>query len=371
MNILLTLRKWHEKSDFDNPIGLLDLGAFLRKQGHDVDLYYIDDIPQGNRYDLVGVSVFTDDFGKKAVWNDLYGLKERFGNSKIVVGGRYTHYLNRSEIKELEKDGFEIWVGDGELYFSKQDEIDYPVYPSWQRKDLETLNTNGNAVMSSRGCPYDCSFCHNIQKKVSFFHPMRTVDNIQLLFERKVDHVFIIDDIFTIRKKHMLDVLHGCNRRGVEIKGKNKFFTHINLINEDIASVMQRFDPFEVQVGIESGDSEMLKRMNKPFSPEKALGRIEVLSRFVPINGLFLIGFPGESIQSLENTLRFVKKAKKYLRKKWVSLYQPVPKTKGYELAVQNGSIIGKRQDNTEVTYIDRNLSRETLLEFRDTIMNA
>ena len=86
---------------------------------------------------------------------------------------------------------------------------------------------------------------------------------------------------------------------------------------------------------------------------------------------LFLIGFPGETEDSLNNTLNFIKKTKNILLSNWVSYYQPVPNTVGYNLAKKNGKFLSEGKSNIEITYIDNNLSKEILIKYKNLIYDV
>ena len=166
--------------------------------------------------------------------------------------------------------------------------------------------------MTSRGCPFHCRFCHNTEKKVSFFNVKRTVSNIELLLKLNVGAILLLDDIFTIKSSHMEQIYNELENRGLNIKEKCEFFTHVNFVTETTVKWMKKYSPIQVQIGIESGDDEMLRQMAKGFDSEKALNSIKMLYKNrINIFALFLIGFPGESLNSLNNTFRFIKKIKK------------------------------------------------------------
>lgn len=351
----------------DNPIALLDLAQYIRSIGNKVDCYYIEDI-QKKDYDLIGLSILTrDDYSI----NDALYLKKKFKDKKIVLGGKGVSSLNDYEIELLKKKGIIVWDGSGEKFFSEKKDIDFKNYPSWNNKDFQTLKVHNNAIMSSRGCPFNCNFCHNTEKRISFFNPKRAVDNIELLFKLGKEYVFFVDDVFTINTEHMINIYNECKIRGINIEGNNKFFTHINLINDKTSEAMSRFKPKIVQVGLESGDNRMLKRMGKTFTVETAYEKVKSLSKYVPLKGLFLIGFTGETKESLDNTLKFAEKLKPFLKSVWVSLYQPVPNTVGYELAKKEGKIINlDNNNNREISYIDYNLNENILKKYRDEIFN-
>ena len=368
MRILLTSGKWAVHPDGWNPIGMLDLAVYWRGMGFEVDCHYLDGIPQ-REYDIVGLSVFSgSDLNK--IDNALM-LKKRFPKAKIIVGGRWTQYIEMQDRAVLDSHGIEVWVGNGEDYFGNGVTVDFASYPSWSAWDFATLQDKGTYIMSSRGCPYSCNFCHNIERSLSFFSPSRTADNIELLFSLGIPEVFFVDDIFTLKTRHMIGVLEECQKRGIPLEGRNRFFTHINCVNEESVKVMERFNPLEVQVGLESGDSGMLRLMGKTFTPQKAYDKLKLLSRHVPVNGLFLIGYPGETVESLTTTLAFVREVRSFLSQKWVSYYQPVPSTVGHTMTHSHGTTFSNVQDNSRPNYIDNNLTPDDLIHFHREISNA
>ncbi len=368
MNILLTQRRSKNRDPGNNPIALLDLSAYLRNLGHNLNSYFLDELPNNRKYDAVGLSILS--YGKNSAKDALY-LRGKFKDTKIVVGGKGARCFDPIESQILKENNVEIWTGSGEEYFSGREEIDYNNYPSWDAADLKTLHVENEGLMSSRGCPYNCNFCYNTEKKISFFPAPRAIDNLELLFKLGRDYVFFVDDIFTIKIEHMLDIYEECKKRNILIEGRNQFFTHINYINEESAKAMALFKPIAVEVGLESGDDNMLKIMDKPFTTEIAFEKLRILSRYVPVVGLFLIGFPTESIESLNNTIRFVSRIRGFLKNIWVSFYCPVPKTLGYELARKNGIIINIDCDNTKINYIDQRLKEKYLFQYRNLIYNT
>ncbi len=366
--LLLVTRKWKTATLDTNPIGVYDLAAYARNYNFLVDVHYIDELPVTNRYDLIGLSVFEGN--NETIFKDVQILRLVYGNTKIVIGGRWTKEIDDKAKEWFSINNVEVWFGEGEEYFGGDKKIDFNAYPGWYKKDLISTNSKGRNIMSSRGCPFHCYFCHNPENKINYFNTEYTVNNIQLLLEQGTNEIFFADDIFTLKKEHMLNIYNELKRKYLNIEDRNLFFTHVNLINEEIAEVMKKFKPTEVQVGLESGDNSMLKMMGKNFTVTKALEKIKLLSNYVKVNGLFLIGFPGETIASLENTFQFVKELKPFLFKKWVSLYQPIKNTDGYVRALKEGTFHNELKNNATVSYIPAGLSENDLLKYRDLILN-
>jgi radical SAM superfamily enzyme YgiQ (UPF0313 family) len=351
MNILLTTRLVEVEAR--NPIALLDLAPYMRQCGHTVDVAYMDAVPDKS-YDLVGLSVLQS-AGCDPV-QDALCLRE-YG--PVVVGGKWTRTMDELQKDILHRSGVTVWTEAGELLFDRT--VNYETYPAWDDQDICALRRVYNEVMSNRGCPYRCNFCHNTEQKVSFFSPQRTAQNVQLLFHHGVRDVFFVNDIFTLKAAHMEQVYTALCQRGVSIAGRSTFFTHVRHVTDEVVSMMQLYAPSFVQIGIESGDDGMLQAMGKKFSVEEAFhALVRLYEARVRVVALFLIGYPAETRESLENTLQFVRKVKPYLHSIFVSYYQPVPGTVGYAVAAaRRPSCVAKR--NTEITYVDPNISAELL----------
>lgn len=370
MKILLTTRREHNEQR--NPIAILDLAAYSRHFGHLVDCYYLDQIKgdktRNRAYDVVGLSVLQTKKQNIPISDALY-LKKRF-HTEVVVGGKWTQTIAEEQKSYLLKNDIKVYTGAGERFFINCD-IDYGEYPSWARVDFETLNDVRPDIMSTRGCPYHCHFCHNTERTLSFFSAHRTADNIELLFNLGLKRITFLDDIFTLKPSHMEHLYIELRKRDITIENRNEFFTHINHINRETIKWMKKYKPFRINIGIESGDDTMLNRMGKGFDAETALNKLKMLHDEVqvPIGASFIIGFPGETEESLKNTLDFAKALRPFASS-WVSYFQPVRGTKGYEMAIERNGRTKLGGRNTSINYVDPNVTKKLLFKYNYKIMD-
>ncbi len=136
------------------------------------------------------------------------------------------------------------------------------------------------------------------------------------------------------------------------------------VINGDIVNT--RFPQLKERLG----DDGMLSAMGKTFTAQRAGEKIQQLhAAGVKVAALFLIGFPGETRQSLQNTLDLLNASRQYLSGWWVSYYQPVPYTRGWELAKERVPNYKKGDWNTEISYLDPNLTEQDLTTARQAMM--
>jgi radical SAM superfamily enzyme YgiQ (UPF0313 family) len=186
-----------------------------------------------------------------------------------------------------------------------------------------------------------------------------------------MQRVFFCDDIFTLKASHLEALYEEMKRRNLSFEGRTEFFTHINHLHGDILEWIKRFKPYQVNVGVESGDDRMLRAMGKGFDSQTAYERLKLLWEYtgVRVGTSFLIGFPGETEESLQNTLRFMERIRAFAGR-WVSYYQPVPGTKGYQMARERKGEIKPGRRNMSITYVDPNLSWRTLYEYNYRMMD-
>lgn len=370
-NILLTTDSYFglPNTENRNPIAILDLAAYYRKQGIDVDCYYIDEALNESfdkNYDLVGYSILFS-LNDNETLKKICSLKTKF-NCQIIVGGRWTKNLSNDKIKTLESQDINIYNGYGEHLFINE-RINYNKYPAWNPVDFETLNFTGEEVMSTRGCVYNCSFCDKYFNGISYFSICRTASNVKTLWNKGKRKIFFMDDIFLINTERVIGLFDKLKSDGIDLRSKNKLFLHINYINNNVIDTLKRILPFEVQIGIESGSDNILKNMNKTFTAQTALKRIKELGeQNIPVKALFMLGFPGETKKTVGETLDFVDKIKPYVKSFWVSYFQPIKNSR--ITSEINNQAIYKSGLNSELNYLPAGLDPRVLIDARQKILN-
>jgi hypothetical protein len=363
-----------EKHDHGLPIALLDMAPYLRNFGYDVHCTTMNQATKvEGHFDYVGYSSLGAPMGLAI--EKCRVLVRQFPRSQVVLGGKISHCFDDAGMKRLNHEGAELCTGWGEHFFTNHQEVAFENYPSWHRVDFETLGVDRKTrwcnVMTSRGCPYQCNFCHNTERKVHYFNEDRVADNIELLFDMGRKYINIVDDIFTLDAGRMRRIYNTLKQRGIHIENRVRFISHINHINHESVKTMKLYQPLQVAIGVESGDDKMLELMGKSTNYKRIVERLSMLAGEVKLQALLLIGFPGETEESLQKTLALAKLVKKLGAINTVSLYQPIPKTVGYEMALDHGEILSSSIDNKKLSYLDRNLTAEMLLDYRQRILAA
>ncbi len=168
-------------------------------------------------------------------------------------------------------------------------------------------------IYAGRGCPFLCSFC---QRVLGNRIRLRSVDNvvaeIDALEERTgMRSSWFQDEVFGVRRKWTHELLDRLIERN-EQRGRVwhwKANSHVNLDDLDLYRKMRRAGCRVLDFGIESGCPEILKRINKRITLDKALCAIRSARQAgIRTNAFFIIGHPGESRRSALQTVRFARR---------------------------------------------------------------
>lgn len=155
----------------ENPIAILDMAPYIRNFGIKVDVCRYPNLPKRKDYDIVGFSCLASCGG--SVFEQLKNIQDFYPNSKIVLGGKWTHVFTEEEEKKVKEMGVCVEKSPAEFCYTESDEIKYEEYPAWDKKDFDILNVS-HFIMSTRGCPFKCHFCNNTESRISFFSAKRT-----------------------------------------------------------------------------------------------------------------------------------------------------------------------------------------------------
>lgn len=194
-------------------------------------------------------------------------------------------------------------------------------------------------IFTGRGCPNRCSFCSWPVTLMGKKYRSRTAKNIVDEFEYikkelpEVKEVFIEDDSFTISTKLVSDVCQELLKRNLNLVWScNSRAT----LDYETMKLMKRAGCRLVIVGYESGSDEILKTIKKGVNKEK----MKVFTRDAKkagllVHGDFIIGLPGETKETAEKTLQFVKELKPNILQ--VAVATPLPGTEFYQFVKSNG----------------------------------
>ncbi|MBW2260960.1 MAG: B12-binding domain-containing radical SAM protein [Deltaproteobacteria bacterium] len=221
-------------------------------------------------------------------------------------------------VASLEESGEMVTGGPAE-YAPDPDAI---AFPAWDLIPIETYSRMYNfndiplvrdlhvPLLTSRGCPYKCSFCHNIfGKKFRGRSPENVVDEMELLVERfGVREFHVVDDIFNASARRMEDICRLVVDRKLDVSLAFPNGVRGDIMTKEQIELLARAGCYSITFALESASPRILKRMNKRTNLEKLSRSVRLASEAGMITSCFIIfGYPGETREDLEATIRWVR----------------------------------------------------------------
>jgi p-methyltransferase len=159
-------------------------------------------------------------------------------------------------------------------------------------------------VHAGTGCPFRCEFCdfctlRSVQRRPvsSVVEEIRSIPPVD-----GVRQVFFTDDNLCFSSDQLKDFCNALVRADLSLRWRA--FARVDTINEDTAELLRRSGCWECLLGVESGDEEILRKMNKKTDPETILRAVSSLNEAgINTQSTFLVGFPGETDRTIQNTI--------------------------------------------------------------------
>ena len=187
-------------------------------------------------------------------------------------------------------------------------------------------------IFTGRGCPHRCTFCSWPVTLMGRKYRARSAENIADEFEYvqdelpEVKEIFIEDDTFTINKKLVREVCDVIKRRKIDITWSCNARADMDY---ETMRGMKKAGCRLLIVGYESGSDEILKNIKKGVTTEqmKEFTKDAKKARLM-IHGDFIIGLPGETKETANKTVEFIKELKPNILQ--IAVATPIPGTEFY-----------------------------------------
>ena len=186
-------------------------------------------------------------------------------------------------------------------------------------------------VQTSRGCPFDCSFC-SVTGMFGRKFRYRSVESILTELRRydTRDHfVFFCDDNFTANKCRARELLKAMIAAGFRLQWSTQVRTDLAR-DLDLVRLMKRAGCQTVFVGFESVNPKSLREMKKSQNLEDIQNAVRVLQQAgIHIHGMFVFGFDEDDWDTVEATVRFIRQTK--LTSVQLLILTPLPGSEHFE----------------------------------------
>ncbi|MFH1136690.1 MAG: radical SAM protein [Pseudomonadota bacterium] len=194
-------------------------------------------------------------------------------------------------------------------------------------------------MTTSRGCPFNCIFCVGrkmVGAKVRYRDPLKVVDELEYLGSLGFPQVNIADDLFTANKKHCFGVCDEILRRGLKIKWTS--FARVDTVVPEVMVRMKEAGCTAVSFGVETGNPQIMKTIKKGITLEQVEKAVKMCADagILP-HASFILGLPGETPATVEETVAFGEKIKSYGTAYGFHLLAPFPGTEIRDKAEEYG----------------------------------
>lgn len=337
------------------PHGMMSIAAFLEQRGIEtafIDCYakpLSDDqlvaeiVRQGA--DAVGFSCTTSSFLEG--YRIAERLKERLPRVPIIFGGAHACSIGATLLDSFPAIDFLV-IGEGENslhelinsnfqevaripgigyrekglgrlssvreHIADLDTLPFPAYhrlpgfPQAYNLPLFSYPSHPNiSIISSRGCPYQCSYCDRsvFSRGFRFNSPEYIVEHLRYLSrDFGIRHVFFYDDLFTFDRNRVECFCALLEQKRVPVT--YNCIARLEHVDSGLVSLLKHSGCWQVNFGIESGDPDLVKKHRKFYRLDEVGRKLQMVKDAgLRCKGLFMIGLPGESAETIRRTIDY------------------------------------------------------------------
>jgi len=199
---------------------------------------------------------------------------------------------------------------------------------------LKNPSLNGD-LFSSRGCSGRCAFCclNLFGKHVRFRSAQSILDEILYAYNTySTRHFYFVDDAMTADRERAAQICEGLLHRNLKITWS--MITRIDLVDEELLTLVARAGCWRIEYGVESGHPETLKRIHKHHTVDMARRVVPMTARLgIEPSVFFILGFPWDDTVSIEATRNLMMELAPYVKyfQPALGLLIPYPGTEIYD----------------------------------------
>lgn len=223
-----------------------------------------------------------------------------------------------------------------ELRYPTRAQVDPWAYGGYT--SLLNLKVDYVPIVTTRGCPYRCVYCHDIMgKAVRYRSPDSVLDEIDYWSGEGIDTFLVYDDIFNIHRGRVHEIFTRIKNRGRKLRFAFPNGLRADLLDEELVELLVDGGTFYTMVAVESGDARVQKVIKKRLHLDRTRDVIRMLGDAGIIVGAFnILGFPSETEADIARTIEFNETAEGLTKANFFVL-NPHVGTEVWDMAVAEG----------------------------------
>jgi radical SAM superfamily enzyme YgiQ (UPF0313 family) len=373
-----------EERGHNPPLGILYIAAHLQEStGHNVSVLdaQVEEIDYGGvesriretSPDVVGITAMT--LTLLDVIKTIETVKRVDGNIRVVLGGPHVHlfpeetidlpgvdYLvlgegeytfkelldcigDRIKLRALKgivfKDGAAIINTGFRDLIENLDVLPFParhLVPYSKYSSLMAKRIPITTMFTSRGCPYQCTFCDrpHLGKRFRARSAGNVVDEMQECTRLGIQEFLIYDDTFTVNKRRVVEICDEIISRKLDIGWDIR--ARINNMDAELLMKLKSANCERIHYGVEAGTDNILKVLNKGITVEQTRKVFRETKRTgISTLAYFMLGSPGETLRDIKKTIKVMKELDPDFAH--ITVLTPFPGTRIYRDALDRGII--------------------------------
>ncbi|MFC1511328.1 B12-binding domain-containing radical SAM protein [Candidatus Margulisiibacteriota bacterium] len=247
----------------------------------------------------------------------------------------------------------EIKINEKRPLIENLDDLPIPLHELLpiKKHKLPFIGKNYTFVLSSRGCPYSCTFCRQPimwERRVR----SRSAENIMIelrkIKELGIKNFIFHSDTFTINKRLVMELCQKMIEEDLNLSWCCN--SRVDTIDEEMLALMKRAGCWMIAFGIETASQEILNNVKKEATVEQAIKAVKVTKEAgIAVWAYFVFGLPGESKETITKSIKLAKKLPVDIAN--FAIGAPYPGTEFYQQAKNNSWLISDNWEDFDQNY--------------------
>jgi radical SAM superfamily enzyme YgiQ (UPF0313 family) len=280
-------------------------------------------------------------------------VREIYPDIPIILGGIYASLLPEHAKNVVKPDYIIEGPGEWQVLRLLEEILNHPVDTDTEFKRLDDYpypafdlvpNLRYICIMTSRGCPFNCSFCaqKHIAAKFSQRNPEKVVEEIVYHIKKYKlrDFAFYDDALFINKEQHIKVILRKLIEAKLSIRLHTPNGLFIRDIDEELATLMFNTNFKTIRLSYETSNEDRRKDMNNKISNEGMQIAVTNLVKAgysaSDLEAYVIMGLPEQNLDEILESIIFVNNLGVQVR---LASFSPIPKTREFERAVRSGVI--------------------------------